>query len=68
MLDQEKKLQALDITVIMVLFVIGCMVGKLVMVNISDTWIGFNGPALGIIAIGELIWRRIRKVIERRLE
>lgn len=68
MLDQEKKLQALDITVIMVLFVVGCMVGKLVMVNISDTWIGFNGPALGIIAIGELIWRRIRKVIERRLE
>lgn len=26
-----------------------------------DTWLSFNGPALGVLAAGGLIWWRIRK-------
>ena len=55
MIEHERKMQALDFTVIIVLFIIGCVAGKLMMIYASDTWIAFNGPALGILIIGELI-------------
>lgn len=56
----ERKLQILDLTVSIVLFVVACIIGKLVM-NVYDTWISFNAPAIGIVAIGELIWCGIRR-------
>ncbi len=59
----ERRLQPLDLIVVIVLMTIGCFVGKYVMDNVSDTWIGFNGPALGILAVGELIWWRVRKLL-----
>ena len=31
--------------------------------NIADTWFGFYEPAIGILAIGELIWFQIRKTL-----
>ena len=61
MLDHERKLQILDITITIVLFIIGCVAGRFMMIYTSDTWIACNGPAIGIIVIGELIWWRVRK-------
>ncbi len=59
--DFERKRQIIDLTVIIALFVAGCIIGKLVM-NIYDTWLSFNVPAIGILAVGELLWfRLIRK-------
>lgn len=59
----ERKMQVLDLIAVAVLFTTGCVVGKLVMENVGDTWFAFNGPALGILGIGELIWWRVRKMI-----
>lgn len=61
-------MQALDITVTILLFVVGCIAGKIMMIYASDTWIAFNGPAIGILAIGELVWWRIRKNIKKKWE
>lgn len=58
---KERKLQVLDITVVIVLFILACAVGKLVMTYVADTSIGFNGSALGIPAVGELIWFYVRR-------
>lgn len=68
MIEHERKIQALDITVTTLLFVVGCIAGKIMMICASDTWIAFNGPAIGILAIGELIWWRIRKRIKKKWE
>ena len=68
MLDHEKKLNILDISIVCILFTIGCFVGKMVMENVGGKWIAFNGPALGILILGELIWWRIRKVINEKWE
>lgn len=61
MLDYERKLQIWDITITIVLFIIGCVAGKLMTIYASDTWFSFNAPAIGILFIGELIWWRVRK-------
>ena len=68
MLNHERKLQILDITITIVLFIIGCVAGKLIMVYASDTWLSFNGPALGVLIIGELVWWRIRKILIKKWE
>ena len=68
MIEHERKMQVMDITVIILLFVIGCIAGKIMMIYASDTWISFNGPAIGILVIGELIWWRIRKIIKKKWE
>ncbi len=65
MQDNEKKLQILFLAVVIVLFIAGCFLGKLCM-NHQATWPAFNGPALGTLAIGELIWWRVRKIIMRK--
>lgn len=57
-----KKLQILDITITIILFIIACFVGK-TMMNIYDTWVAFNGSALGVLGLGELIWWLIREYI-----
>ncbi len=61
MLDYERKLQIRDITITIVLFIIGCVAGKLMTIYASDTCFFFNGPAICILFIGELIWWRVRK-------
>lgn len=65
--DNEKKLQILDLTITIIVFIIACIIGKLVMTK-CDTWIAFNGPALGILAVGELVWWRVRKLIVKKWE
>lgn len=37
MLEHERKLQALDITVIVVLFIVGCGIGKFCLNEYGDT-------------------------------
>ncbi len=59
-MDKDKKLQILDVIVWIGLIIISCTVGKLVM-NVHDSWLGFNGPVLGIMGIGGLIWWGVRK-------
>ena len=60
-MDKERKLQVLDITVVIILFILACFIGKLVMTHVSDTWLGFNGPALGMLGVGEFIWFFVRR-------
>ena len=48
-------MQVRDLPVLIVLFVVACVVGKLVMENVGNTWIAFNGLALEIQGVGELI-------------
>ena len=67
-MEHERKLLILDITITIVLFIIGCVAGKLIMVYASDTWLSFNGPALGVLIIGELVWWRIRKILIKKWE
>jgi len=67
-IEHERKMQALDMTVIIVLFIIGCVAGKLMMIYASDTWIAFNGPALGVLAVGELARWRVGKRIKKKWE
>lgn len=60
-------MQILDLTVVIVLFVVGCLAGKAVMDEVSNTWLGFNGPALGVLLIGSGLWFMIRKrIIEKK--
>ena len=68
MLDHEKKLNILDISIVCILFTIGCFVGKFVTENVADTWFSFNGPAIGVLIIGELIWWRVRKKLKKKWE
>lgn len=65
--EKDRKLQILDIMVVIVLFITACIVGKLVM-NVYDAWRSFNEPALGILAVGELVWWRVRKRIKKKWE
>ena len=68
MIEHERKIQALDITLTILIFVVGCIAGKVMMIYASDTWLAFNGSALGILTTGELIWWRIRKNIKKKWE
>ena len=45
-MDIDKKIQILDITITITLFIIGCFARKRMMEYYSDTWMGFNGPAI----------------------
>lgn len=68
MIDEDKRIQVLDIVVVVVLFIVGCIAGKLVMTYVSYTWIAFNGPAIGLVAVGEQIWWRIRRKLIKEWE
>lgn len=51
----ERLTQVLDISVTIIIFTIGCLVGKSLM-DTYNTWISFNGPAMGILLVGEGLW------------
>lgn len=61
MIKERKKNAGTGYSVTILLFVIGCVAEKIMMICASDTWIAFNGPAIGILVVGELIWWRDRK-------
>ena len=57
---REEKKMIIDLIVTIVLVSIGCFVGKLLM-DKYNTWISFNGPAIGILLAGDALWWKIRK-------
>lgn len=59
-MKKERIMQVLDIAVVTILFIGGCVVGKVIMER-YDTWLSFNGPAIGLLVVGEIIWWFIRK-------
>lgn len=63
--ESENRIQVLSIIVLIALAIIGCMVGSFVMNNFSNTMLGFNGPAIGVLAIGELIWMKVRSILQK---
>lgn len=59
----EKVLIGLDITITNAVFVVGCLIGK----HLNDqygTWISYNGPAIGVLLVGELAWYFIRSLLK----
>lgn len=58
--DERGKVPGNYLIVTIVLFSIGCYIGKLLM-DKYGTWISFNGPAIGILLAGEALWWKIRK-------
>ena len=56
----ESKMQVIDTTIVVFLFVVGCILGKLCM-EAYDTWLSFNLPSISVLFIGELIWVFLRK-------
>ena len=41
---------------------------QFMMVYVSDAWLSFNGPAIGVLIIGEVVWWRIRKKLIKKWE
>jgi len=66
MSNADKILGILDFIVLFGLITLGCFTGKAVMNTVTDTVLGFNGPAIGVLAFGELIWNAIRKKLQKR--
>ena len=64
----DNKMQILDMIVTIVLFAVACILGKLCMNYFGDTWLSFNVPSIGTIAVGEFIWWGIRKQIVKKIE
>lgn len=64
----EKRMQFLDILITVVLFVVACVLGKLCMNSFGETWLSFNVPSIGTVAVGELVWWIIRKRILKTIE
>lgn len=63
--ENVKRMQILDLINVIIHFSAGCFIGKYLL-SLNDTWLAFNGPALGTLTIGELIWWRVRKIIMRK--
>ena len=61
MIRERKKNAGTVYSVTILLFVIGCVAEKIMMICASDTWITFNSPVIGILAIGEWKWWRTSK-------
>ena len=61
----ERLTQVLDILVTIIIFTIGCVVGKNLM-DTYNTWISFNGPAIGILLVGEALWFKLRKHLVKK--
>lgn len=55
-------MQVLDLSVTIILFIVGCFLGKCIM-NYHDTWFAFNGPALAVLVIGEMVWWGVKKIL-----
>ena len=64
MSSHERIIQLLNISVLIVLFFLGCAIGKL----ITDNWFVFNGIVIGIIFVCDIIWQRLRKKLVKRYD
>ena len=61
----ENRIQALNIIVLLALSIIGCIVGSYVMNHISNSMLGFNVPAIGVLVIGELVRVKISGILSK---
>lgn len=68
MQELEKKIQIFDFIVLFLLILAGCVIGKYVMNNTSNSFLGFNGPAITILLGGELLWSRTRRYLVKKWE
>lgn len=66
MTDTENKIQLLDFIVLFICVFTGCLAGRYVMNHISNSILGFNGPAIGVLVIGELVWLKVRGILQKR--
>ena len=67
MSNSEKKFEILNFIILLGLIAAGCITGKAVMNKVSNTILGFNIPAIGILVVGELVWIKIRRKLQERL-
>lgn len=65
-MEKERRMQILDITITVLLFMLGCIAGKIVMTAVADTWLAFNGPAVGIFITSEFVWWRVKKILKKK--
>lgn len=64
MSNTEKKLEFLDFVVLFGLVIVSCLAGNILMSRVSNTILGFNVPAIGVLVIGELVWLKARRMIQ----
>lgn len=67
MFPVEKKIQIIDVSVTIFLVLAASILGKISMNHFGDTWIALNGPVLGTLAVGELLWWRVRKRVIQKM-
>ena len=67
MLKHERKLQVLDLIVIIALIFFGCVLGKLGAERYGSV-ISLNGSMIGVLLIGEFIWYRVKKWLIKKWE
>lgn len=61
----DEKLQKIDIAVIIVSFIIGCILGKIILNIVGINWFAFNLPVLIVLGVAETIWSLLKKNIMR---
>lgn len=64
MSDNEKKLEFLDFVVLFGLIIFSCLLGNILMSRVSNTVLGFNVPAIGVLVVGELVWLKARRMLQ----
>ena len=64
----ERIKHCLDLLVVLIVFIASCLVGKLVIIYVADTWLAFNAPTLTVFIIGMLVWKRVRKYLNKIIE
>ena len=66
MRDEKKLLTILNPIIFGLVILIASIVGKLYMMSHGDTWLSFNGPALGIVFVGFNLWVLVRGILIRK--
>lgn len=61
----ERQTKVLDLTVIIIIFILGCFIGKN-SIDAYDTWISFNRPALETMVIGEGLWWFLKQRLSKK--
>ena len=65
-MEKERRMQILDITITVLLFMLGCIAGKIVMTAVADIWLAFNALAVGIYITSEFVWWRVKKILKKK--
>ena len=60
-----RLITCLDLLVVLIVFIAACLVGKLVIIYVADTWLAFNASTLAIFSIGMLVWKQVIKYLNK---